>query len=171
MCVFATSECKRRKPPTWKKLREKTPAKFDWRTNGCPVPQVESVTEYLRHPVKRFLPITQLPSLMRQQLMIARKYIFAAQEGCVNLASLGLLSFGVRDVKEKEHVSRGVMRLGHAQCASRVGCCGDGRCACWALSVCVCVCVTRRGGARSFTLELPQRRFRICCRSHCTCDL
>ena len=50
------------------------------------------------------MTVSQLPSLMRQQLMIERKYIFTFFEICTCLCQMGLLSFGRREWKDKEQV-------------------------------------------------------------------
>lgn len=68
--------------------------------------QLDKLTEYLDHPVKRHIPVSLLPSVMRQQLMIGRKYIFSTSENMMNLCGFGLVSNGKRGTKNKEHVSK-----------------------------------------------------------------
>lgn len=60
--------------------------------------------DYLNDPIKRNIPVCQLPSYIRQCLMYERKYIFCFYEINRLMAELGLLSFGIRELKEKEQV-------------------------------------------------------------------
>ena len=53
------------------------------------------------------LPVTQLPTLMCQQLMHERKYIHQFCELCTSLCQMGLLSFGKREWKQKDQARRG----------------------------------------------------------------
>ncbi len=66
--------------------------------------QIRDLELYLCDPVKRHLTISQIPALMRQQLIFSRRYVYALYEILEMLGGMGLLSFGKRGVKEKEQV-------------------------------------------------------------------
>ncbi|OWF43564.1 general transcription factor 3C polypeptide 1-like [Mizuhopecten yessoensis] len=65
---------------------------------------LQGLKEILDDPVKSLYPIVYLPYRLTQQLLFARKYIFAFHENCERLAYMGLLSFGTRLLKEKDQV-------------------------------------------------------------------
>ncbi|XP_033746067.1 general transcription factor 3C polypeptide 1-like [Pecten maximus] len=65
---------------------------------------LQGLREILGDPVKSLYPIVYLPYRLTQQLLFARKYIFAFHESCERLAYMGLLAFGTRLLKEKDQV-------------------------------------------------------------------
>lgn len=58
----------------------------------------------LEDPEKQFYPIMAIPFRISQQLMYARKYVFAFHAILVQLCNIGLLSFGHQQLKEKDQV-------------------------------------------------------------------
>ena len=77
--------------------------------------KVDSLEDFLKHPVRRYLPISQLPYELRQQLMIGRKYMHSTYDVLTNMCGMGLVSFGIRGLKVKEHVSCTVSKI-HCSC-------------------------------------------------------
>ena len=81
---------------------------LDWNRNTFStwklILQVPGLEDYLKHEINCYYPISYLPTVMRQQLMHERKYIFAFNEVCTSLCLAGLLSFGRREWKDKQQV-------------------------------------------------------------------
>jgi hypothetical protein len=78
--------------------------------------QIEGLEEILNDPIQCNLTMCQLPSVIRQQLMHERKYVFSFFAICENLCRFGLLSFGTKNFKVKSQVGPFLL----AECFSRI---------------------------------------------------
>ena len=65
---------------------------------------IEGLQEYIDHPIRRHYLICQLPSVIANQLLHRRKYIFSISEIATRLAFIGTLQFGPQKFKEKDQV-------------------------------------------------------------------
>lgn len=66
--------------------------------------EVPGLQEHLNHPVKRHLPVKNLPPSIRNKLYYKRKYMFSIHEIVMKLCYLGLAQFGQQMLKEKDQV-------------------------------------------------------------------
>ncbi|XP_064607189.1 general transcription factor 3C polypeptide 1-like [Liolophura sinensis] len=79
------------------------PLKIFCQTVNIPY-KISGLMEMLEDPEKQFYPIMAIPFRISQQLMYARKYVFAFHAILVQLCHIGLLSFGHQQLKEKDQV-------------------------------------------------------------------
>ncbi|KAG5885477.1 hypothetical protein JTB14_005068 [Gonioctena quinquepunctata] len=60
--------------------------------------------EILRHPIKRFYLVKDLPETIRNVVLHKRKYLFNIHDTICRLAYCGLLQFGPKKYKEKDQI-------------------------------------------------------------------
>ncbi|XP_046623037.1 general transcription factor 3C polypeptide 1 isoform X1 [Neodiprion virginianus] len=65
------------------------------------IPELET---YLNHPIRKHFLVKNLPSQIRNILLMARKYIYNIHESVTRLCYIGLLQFGHQKLKEKDQV-------------------------------------------------------------------
>ncbi|XP_012253071.2 general transcription factor 3C polypeptide 1 isoform X2 [Athalia rosae] len=65
---------------------------------------IPELMNYLNHPIKKHFLVKNLPSHIRNTLLIARKYIYTIHESVTRLCYLGLIQFGPQKLKEKDQV-------------------------------------------------------------------
>lgn len=63
------------------------------------IPELE---EYLKHPIRRYYRLKQLPPHLRSCLLFKRRYIFALHDSLLKLCYMGLVQFGPQRLKEKD---------------------------------------------------------------------
>ncbi|XP_015608744.1 general transcription factor 3C polypeptide 1 [Cephus cinctus] len=59
---------------------------------------------YVNHPIRKHFLVKDLPTNIRNTLLMARKYIFTIHESITRLCYIGLIQFGPQKLKEKDQV-------------------------------------------------------------------
>ncbi|XP_034950383.1 general transcription factor 3C polypeptide 1 [Chelonus insularis] len=59
---------------------------------------------YINHSIRKHYLIKDLPTLLRNALLLKRKYIFSIHETITRLSYIGLIQFGPQKLKEKDQI-------------------------------------------------------------------
>lgn len=66
--------------------------------------EVPGLQELLENPIKRHIPMKDVPAAILNLLFIKRKYMFSIHEIVTRLCYLGLVQFGAQVLKEKDQI-------------------------------------------------------------------